>query len=268
MPSRSTIHPARLSASLLAALIAAIALCASACVSYPNCETDDHCKDQNPERPVEYCLQGKCQECRQDSHCDQEGYRCAAGACEKTPGWCKADTDCTGKERCRDSQCGPECIADGDCGDGEVCKTGGCQLAAECVVDADCAAGKECRSSTCVDKVASSNRQCDNLATVYFDFDESRLRAETRDTLREHAECVKQRKRSLQIEGHCDERGTEAYNLALGERRARGAADYMVSLGVKRGNVSTISYGESKPVKFGAGESTWSQNRRCEFVWR
>lgn len=253
---------------VLGLVLAAMSMLGAGCIEYPNCETDDHCMDKNPERAVEYCLNGTCQECRQDSHCAQAGHRCVGGACEKIPGWCKSDTDCVGKQKCWESQCGPECRADGDCGDGEVCKNGACQLASECVVDADCPAGKSCKNNTCVDKVGGSARECDKLRPIYFDFDESALRAETRETLRDHAECVKERSRSVQIEGHCDDRGTEAYNLALGERRARSAQDYMVSLGAKRGSLSTLSYGESKPADFGGGESSWQKNRRCEFNWR
>lgn len=250
-------------------LMAGLSGLLSACISYPDCRNDDDCRDQNPERPVEYCLNQKCQECRVDEHCNASGTRCVGGACEKIPGWCQGDSDCVGKQKCWDNQCGPECRADSDCSNGEVCRNGACQLAAECVVDADCPAGKQCSNSVCVDKVGGGPAgSCDTLEPVYFDFDESGLQASAREKLRNHAECVKSRDRALQIEGHCDERGTEAYNLALGERRARASKDYMVSLGVSGNRLSTISYGEAKPAKFGGGESSWSLNRRCEFNWR
>jgi peptidoglycan-associated lipoprotein len=67
------------------------------------------------------------------------------------------------------------------------------------------------------------------------------------------------------IEGHCDERGTVEYNLALGERRARSARDYMVSLGVSADRIQIISYGKERPVDFGHNEAAWAKNRRAEF---
>ena len=69
----------------------------------------------------------------------------------------------------------------------------------------------------------------------------------------------------VRIEGNCDERGTQEYNLALGERRARAAYDYMVRLGVNPGQLEMISYGKEKPVVQGSGESVWAQNRREDF---
>jgi peptidoglycan-associated lipoprotein len=71
---------------------------------------------------------------------------------------------------------------------------------------------------------------------------------------------------SVRIEGHCDERGTNEYNLALGERRAEAAAKYLRSLGISRFRISTLSYGEEKPVAYGGSESAWAKNRRDEFV--
>jgi peptidoglycan-associated lipoprotein len=68
------------------------------------------------------------------------------------------------------------------------------------------------------------------------------------------------------IEGHCDERGTDEYNLALGERRAKAAKDYLVTLGIADARLNTISYGESKPFAEGHNESAWQQNRRAHFV--
>jgi len=68
------------------------------------------------------------------------------------------------------------------------------------------------------------------------------------------------------VEGHCDERGTEAYNLALGERRARSVRDYLVTRGIAADRISTISYGEDRPVCREANEACWSQNRRAAFV--
>lgn len=101
---------------------------------------------------------------------------------------------------------------------------------------------------------------------IYFDFDKSELKPESRailvkkaDWLREHPEY------SVRIEGHCDERGTNEYNLALGERRANAAWKFLNALGVSGSTLSTISYGEERPAALGHYEGAWSQNRRDEF---
>jgi peptidoglycan-associated lipoprotein len=70
----------------------------------------------------------------------------------------------------------------------------------------------------------------------------------------------------IAIEGHCDERGTEEYNIALGERRANSAKRYLINLGVKSGQLSTISYGEERPADPGQNEGAWAKNRRGAFV--
>jgi peptidoglycan-associated lipoprotein len=72
--------------------------------------------------------------------------------------------------------------------------------------------------------------------------------------------------RKVMSEGHCDERGTEEYNIALGERRAKSAKRYLINLGVKHSQLSTISYGEEKPADPGHNEEAWAQNRRVHFV--
>jgi len=105
------------------------------------------------------------------------------------------------------------------------------------------------------------------LNDVYFDFDKSALSAEAKQTLAENARQLKDAgSMAVTIEGHCDERGTNAYNLALGEKRANAAKDYLVSLGVDGGRITTISYGEEKPFDAGHDETAWTKNRRGHFV--
>lgn len=102
---------------------------------------------------------------------------------------------------------------------------------------------------------------------IYFDFDKYDIRPEYRDVLSRKAEVLNEFPEiAVRIEGHADERGTVEYNLALGERRAQAAKDYLVSLGVDPDRISTISYGEERPAVEGHDESAWSQNRRDEFV--
>lgn len=107
------------------------------------------------------------------------------------------------------------------------------------------------------------------LQPVFFDYNRSDIRDDQITALQNNARVLKSAQcapASLLIEGHCDERGTDEYNLALGERRARATKDYLVSLGIAEGRASTISYGESKPFAEGHNEEAWQQNRRAHFI--
>jgi len=101
---------------------------------------------------------------------------------------------------------------------------------------------------------------------IYFAFDSNELSQESRQILTEKAQLMKTTPGlSLLIEGHCDERGTEEYNMALGERRARAAYEFLVLLGVESSKMQIISYGEEYPAVKGSNEAAWSKNRRDEF---
>ncbi len=105
-----------------------------------------------------------------------------------------------------------------------------------------------------------------NMQNIYFDFDQFTLSAEARKTLADHATYLKANSGTqVVVEGHCDERGSDEYNLALGESRALAAKNYLVSLGVSAKQLSVISYGEEKPAVMGANEDAWAKNRRAEF---
>jgi peptidoglycan-associated lipoprotein len=105
------------------------------------------------------------------------------------------------------------------------------------------------------------------LKDIFFDFDLYDVRAVERDAMAANADWLKKWPTvKIQIEGHCDERGSNKYNMALGEKRASAARDYLVSLGIDGGRVSTISYGEERPFVEGQNEEAWSQNRRAHFV--
>ncbi len=106
------------------------------------------------------------------------------------------------------------------------------------------------------------------LEKVYFDFDSYVLSSAGRDALNKNAEYLLKKSVSvkIQIEGHCDERGSDEYNLALGEKRAKAALNYLVTLGVPADRLSFISYGKEKPADPGHDDAAWSKNRRDEFV--
>lgn len=105
------------------------------------------------------------------------------------------------------------------------------------------------------------------LHDITFGYDSFDLSSEARDTLRANADWIQGNSQSkVEIEGHCDDRGTVEYNLALGAKRAKSARDYLTSLGVSVDRLSTISYGEELPLCSEATESCWAQNRRAHFL--
>jgi peptidoglycan-associated lipoprotein len=105
------------------------------------------------------------------------------------------------------------------------------------------------------------------LADIRFEFDRATLTDEARATLERHALWLQSRREvRLTIEGHCDERGTVEYNLALGEQRARAARDYLVSLGVAPERLRTVTYGKERPLDPSSTEQAWARTRRAHFV--
>lgn len=103
----------------------------------------------------------------------------------------------------------------------------------------------------------------------FFEFDKSDLRQDALDDLDAHAKyLVADRAARVRLEGHADERGTRAYNLALGERRANAVARYLVIQGVNRAQIETMSYGEERPLSLARDESGWSRNRRVELIYQ
>ena len=105
--------------------------------------------------------------------------------------------------------------------------------------------------------------------TVYFDFDRAVIKPGDLAMLEMHAQVLrKHRDRSITIEGHCDERGTREYNLALGERRADAIRQFLTSAGVNRSQVDIVSFGEERPADPGHTEAAWSRNRRGVLLYR
>lgn len=106
-----------------------------------------------------------------------------------------------------------------------------------------------------------------NLNDVHFEFDKSDIRSGDAQILKKNAEWLKENSRVLLlIEGHADERGTNEYNLALGERRAKSTRDYLVSLGIEGNRINMISYGEERPFCTEHNEGCWAKNRRAHFL--
>jgi peptidoglycan-associated lipoprotein len=118
-----------------------------------------------------------------------------------------------------------------------------------------------------VDDGSMNRDEPTGLEAVYFDFDSAAVRSDQRPTLQANVGAVNQNAswKTVVLEGHCDERGSEEYNLALGERRANSVKQYMVDSGVSGARIDTVSFGEAKPAVQGHDESAWKWNRRVEF---
>ncbi len=103
---------------------------------------------------------------------------------------------------------------------------------------------------------------------IFFDFDSANIRQDARPTLQQIGEQLAHSNKSIRIEGNCDERGTTEYNLALGDRRAHDAKQYLERLGVSGKHISVVSYGSERPKDPGHDEAAWAKNRRDDFVVR
>lgn len=116
------------------------------------------------------------------------------------------------------------------------------------------------------DALESETGEGGPLADVYFAYDQTSLSDEARAILERHALWLQSRRDvKVQVEGHCDERGTAEYNLALGDARAQAVRDYLLSLGVSPDRLATVSYGKERPLDPGHAEAAWAKNRRAHF---
>jgi peptidoglycan-associated lipoprotein len=105
------------------------------------------------------------------------------------------------------------------------------------------------------------------VSDINFDFDSSSIRPDAREILKVNADyLLNHRVSSIVVEGHCDERGTDEYNMALGQRRAQETKNYLVNLGINESTIKTISYGKERPLDPASNEEAWAKNRRAHFV--
>lgn len=117
------------------------------------------------------------------------------------------------------------------------------------------------------EEISLEGRTTPGLLPVYFDFDKSAIKSDQVDRMEKNAVFMEENAGfKVRVEGNCDERGTNEYNMALGQRRALSGKKYLVNLGIPETRLSTISYGEERPINFGHDELSWSQNRRDDFV--
>jgi len=139
-----------------------------------------------------------------------------------------------------------------------ICAIGGCaNIAYDEAVD-------EPTVSAAASVAQYSDSDGEVSGTIYFDYDQYDLSPSSISEIRQFASQVKSDSSSrVRVEGHCDERGTREYNLALGERRANAVADILVLNGVTSSRITTVSYGEERPTAYGSTESSWAKNRRA-----
>ena len=192
------------------------------------CSTPEYPTCENDEvcHTNEHCVNGQCQQCRDDSDCPA-GQSCASGRCEPIPGWCGSDADCPPGQECIDNRC-----------------------VAPAVVETPMETPTAC-----------------TLSSVNFAYDADEITSGAGSTLQANAECIQSRDiPHVTIVGHCDPRGTEEYNLALGHRRAQGVQAYMGRLGVQRSRMGTQSMGEE--MARGSSESGWARDRRADIEER
>ncbi len=129
------------------------------------------------------------------------------------------------------------------------------------------AAKEEATKKAAREAAAATSRELYELADINFDFDKFTLKDATRAILKKHAEWLNKNKNvKITVEGHCDERGTAEYNLALGERRAVAAVKYLIAMGIDVKRIKTISYGFELPLDPRHNEEAWAKNRRAHFV--
>lgn len=182
---------------------------------------------------------------------------------------CDNDDDCHAGEYCVNGTC-QMCRDTTDCPNGHECTNGRCEpIDNYCQTSADCGAGEECQNNRCVTAeqplAPAENKQTSSncvLRPIYFDFDSSNIKTGGRDTLVEDADCIREKSYGkLDVTGYCDPRGTEEYNLALGDRRARSTKKYLESLGVQS-EIHPLSMGEE--AARGTDEASWAKDRRVE----
>jgi peptidoglycan-associated lipoprotein len=245
--------------------IALLALFSGCGPSYPACFEDQDCAEKK-----QYCLNGKCAQCRDDRHCSQaidEAHVCNAGTCHRIAGYCNpaAGFNCPAGQKCRDRRCGPECFPETvaeDCPAGFTCENGRCTPPPDCLSDADCPDGKICVNQKCVEPTVCQPRE------VNFDFDQSEITSLAKRTLEENYSCYQERGEKINnvnVTGHCDDRGTDEYNMRLGQRRANAVDKLYRKLGIDKKKIRVNSRGEMEPVVPNArSEGEHARNRRAE----
>lgn len=224
------------------------------------CKTNKDCK------AGQKCVSGRCQACGTDADCGP-GKTCKAGQCQKKPGYCTATKECPDGKVCRDHLC-QACAQDKECPSGR-CEKGRCaeSMAGACKEDDDCKDEEVCKAGKCVPapKPYSGPALCP-LKTLYFAFNKAEIRPTDQKALEANARCILSvKERKVHLNGYCDPRGTEEYNLALSNRRAQAVKSYLERLGVPGARLHVVPKGELEAT--GTDEASWFKDRKVELIW-
>jgi peptidoglycan-associated lipoprotein len=245
-------------AALLVGVVGLLSGCPDKKPTYPTCGGDKDCQEG------ERCINKRCQQCGDDSHCAPFEH-CDKGACVLNQGACRTSGDCPDGV-CKDNKCGP-CQTDAECGPDRTCQNGRCLGRGACKVDEDCADDEDCIDGRCKREGRGDGDAGCRLEPVYFGFDNVGLDDAARTALNNNAECVQSvQGRGVLVIGHTDPRGTEEYNIALSENRAQTVGDYLARLGIDPARFRFVPKGETEAT--GSDESGWSQDRRVELEWQ
>ncbi|HXW53214.1 MAG TPA: OmpA family protein [Myxococcota bacterium] len=206
------------------------------------CKNDADCRvDASGTEINGVCYMGKCEECAEDSHCS-DLKQCVNNRCLST---CQADADCGANSHCDKNFCVSDCSEDVGCSSGEVCAQGRCVAMAG----------------------SGGSMVGQSLENVHFDFDKFNIKPEDQARVAKVAEFLKANPSArITVTGHADKRGTESYNLALGDRRSKSVQSELVGSGIAANRINTVSYGHTQPVIDENNEYAWQQNRRAEFI--
>ena len=235
-------------------LLVGAAVGAAGCTpNYPACDTDKDCKEHG-----EFCVKKHCQQCRDGRDCG-EGQACNGGKCSAIEGYCRDASQCPGGQVCVGNRC-RACTADNECPSGLKCRTGSCTKA-QCSKDDECAQDQECQNGFCVKGTKSAATPC-KLDPVYFGFDQATLNTEATATLNNNAGELKKTERPVNLVGRADSRGTPEYNMALSDRRAQAAKEYLQRLGIQSARLVPVPRGELDAT--GGDESGWAKDRRVD----
>ena len=204
---------------------------------YPSCKSDEECSEQG-----EYCVNGQCQECSTNAHCDT-----------KYPGE---------KRTCNEGRCdapAKACTSNTECGAGQTCTNGACK-SGNASTTHNLSLPSECQADTSTGEV--------RLQNIPFAFNEYNITTEARHVLEQNLACLQKAAGRLRVilEGHADERGTQEYNLALGDKRAHTIRTYLKTMGISIEQLQTRSKGENEPLCNNDSEECFARNRRVVFI--
>lgn len=261
--------------------VAVAALAAAGCAKYPSCKKDKDCRAEAGER----CVGGVCQSCKVDADCVARtpagqptwtcnAYRCgppgADGATTATGGGegdpCAQPTDCMQGLVCREGACAG-CTADAECSP-STCDvaSGRCRTQGACQTDEQCQMDEICDGGLCVFSggLPEGGGPC-GLPAVYFGFDSDAITPKAQEELVAAAGCMAQQGRTVILEAHADELGTEEYNILLTERRGSMVRSFLVEQGVPAELMQVIAKGSLEAK--GTDEASRAQERRVSFLW-